>query len=105
MPLKEGLMALRQKGASLRLIRELLVTVDVAVGTDTIAWLLAQGNASRKRSELRRRLRCDRRVRGKAAQARSAAALVSTVATARASTSPQSQSSEPRKFAGAASSG
>ena len=37
MPLKEGIVELRQKGASLRLIRELLATVDVAVGTDTIA--------------------------------------------------------------------
>ena len=35
-PLKEGIVELRQKGASLRLIRELLATVDVAVGTDTI---------------------------------------------------------------------
>jgi hypothetical protein len=31
MPLKEGIVELRQKGASLRLIRELLATVDVAV--------------------------------------------------------------------------
>ena len=36
MPLKEGIVELRQTGASLRLIRELLATVDVAVGTDTI---------------------------------------------------------------------
>jgi hypothetical protein len=35
---------LRQKGASLRLIRELLATVDVAVGTDTIARFLAEIN-------------------------------------------------------------
>ena len=41
MPLKEGIIELRQKGASLRLIRELLATVDVAVGTDTIARFLA----------------------------------------------------------------
>jgi hypothetical protein len=37
MPLKDGIVELRQKGASLRLIRELLATVDVAVGTDTIS--------------------------------------------------------------------
>lgn len=44
MPLKEGIVELRQKGASLRLIRELLATVDVAVGTDTIARFLADVN-------------------------------------------------------------
>ena len=44
MPLKEGIVELRQKGASLRLIRELLATVDVAVGTDTIARFLAEVN-------------------------------------------------------------
>jgi hypothetical protein len=36
MPAKDGIIELRQKGASLRLIRELLATVGVAVGTDTI---------------------------------------------------------------------
>ena len=44
MPLKDGIVELRQKGASLRLIRELLATVDVAVGTDTIARFLAEVN-------------------------------------------------------------
>ena len=44
MPLKEGIVELRQKGASLHLIRELLATVDVAVGTDTIARFLAELN-------------------------------------------------------------
>jgi hypothetical protein len=33
---------LRQKGGSLRLIRELLATVGVAVGTDTIARFIAE---------------------------------------------------------------
>ncbi len=42
MPVKDGIVELRQKGASLRLIRELLATVDVAVGTDTIARFLAE---------------------------------------------------------------
>lgn len=42
MPLKDGIVELRQKGASLRLIRELLATVEVAVGTDTIARFLAE---------------------------------------------------------------
>lgn len=42
MPVKDGIVELRQKGASLRLIRELLATVDIAVGTDTIARFLAE---------------------------------------------------------------
>jgi hypothetical protein len=60
MPLKEGIVELRQKGASLRLIRELLATVEVAVGTDTIARFLAEVNGdspaqrSSKRSTRRR---------------------------------------------------
>jgi hypothetical protein len=60
MPLKDGIVELRQKGASLRLIRELLATVDVAVGTDTIARFLAEVNGeppphrSSKRSRSRR---------------------------------------------------
>jgi hypothetical protein len=60
MPMKEGIIELRDKGASLRLIRELLATVDVAVGTDTIARFLAEVNGtqpphrSSKRSRRRR---------------------------------------------------
>jgi hypothetical protein len=60
MPMKDGIIELRQKGASLRLIRELLATVDVAVGTDTIARFLAEVNGeqpprrSLKRSRYRR---------------------------------------------------
>src|SRR5574338_451479 len=60
MPMKEGIIELRQKGASLRLIRELLATVGVAVGTDTIARFLAEVNGeqplhrSSKRSRRRR---------------------------------------------------
>jgi hypothetical protein len=44
MPYKDGIVELRQKGGSLRLIRELLATIDVAVGTDTIARFLAEVN-------------------------------------------------------------
>jgi hypothetical protein len=44
MLLKHGIVELRQKGASLRLIPELLATTDVAVGTDTIARFLAEVN-------------------------------------------------------------
>lgn len=60
MPMKDGIIELRQKGASLRLIRELLATVDVFVGTDTIARFLAevtgesQPGRTRKRPERRR---------------------------------------------------
>lgn len=64
MPLKEGIVELRQKGASLRLIRELLATVGVAVGTDTIARFLAEVNgdpapqrASRRSSHRRAAIR------------------------------------------------
>src|ERR1700719_4050867 len=59
MPLKDGIVELRQKGASLRLIRELLATVDVAVGTDTIARFLAEvnGEQPRRRSSKRSRRR------------------------------------------------
>jgi hypothetical protein len=44
MPMKEGIIELRQKGASLRLIRELLATIVVAVSIDTIARFLAEVN-------------------------------------------------------------
>ena len=36
LPFKEGIVELRQKGASYRLIRELLATAEVAVAVDTI---------------------------------------------------------------------
>jgi len=44
MPLREGIVELREKGASLRLIRELLLTVEVSVSIDTIARFLAEVN-------------------------------------------------------------
>ena len=40
MPFKDGIIELRQKGASLDLIRELLATIGVAVGKATIARFL-----------------------------------------------------------------
>jgi len=56
MPLKEGIVELRQKGASLRLIRELLLTVNVAVSADTIARFLVEvSDASVPRREPQRR--------------------------------------------------
>jgi hypothetical protein len=47
MPMKDGIVELREKGASLRLIRELLLTVDVAVSMDTIARFLAEVNGTK----------------------------------------------------------
>jgi hypothetical protein len=41
-PMKYGIVELRDKGASPRLIRELLLTVDVSVSVDTIARFLAE---------------------------------------------------------------
>jgi hypothetical protein len=49
MPLKDGIIELREKGASLRLIRELLATVDVSVSIDTIARFLAEVNGLKKK--------------------------------------------------------
>ena len=43
-PFKDGIVELRQKGGPLRLIRELLATVGVAVGTDTIARFIVEVN-------------------------------------------------------------
>ena len=54
-PFKDGIVQLRQKGGSLRLIRELLATVGVAVGTDTIARFLGEvkGDPARHRTPKR----------------------------------------------------
>jgi hypothetical protein len=62
MPLKDGILELRQKGASLRLIRELLATVDVAVGTDTIARFLAEVNGEQRPHRSSKRSRRPRTV-------------------------------------------
>jgi hypothetical protein len=60
MPMKDGIVELRDKGASLRLIRELLLTVDVSVSIDTIARFLAEMNGERSIS---RRVRQSRNTR------------------------------------------
>src|SRR5581483_11649424 len=60
MPMKDGIVELRDKGASLRLIRELLLTVDVSVSIDTIARFLAEMNGERSTS---RRVRQSRNTR------------------------------------------
>ena len=58
-PFKEGIVELRRKGGSLRLIRELLATVNVAVGTDTIARFLDEstGESPQERTTKRTRRR------------------------------------------------
>jgi hypothetical protein len=84
MPLKDGIVELRQKGASLRLIRELLATVDVAVGTDTIARFLAEVNGAQPPHRPSKRSR-----------RRRAAVPVSTTATSITSPTPPSSKSTP----------
>jgi hypothetical protein len=69
MPMKEGIVELRQKGASLRLIRELLATVAVFVSIDTIARFLAEVNGEASPPRARRRINYRRAVSAKATQA------------------------------------
>jgi hypothetical protein len=60
MPFKDGIVELRQKGASLQMIRVLLATVNVEVGTDTIGKFLAEVNgesAPQSRPKRRNRAR------------------------------------------------
>ena len=66
MPMKEGIVELRQKGASLRLIRELLATVGVFVSVDTIARFLAEVNGEAAPPRSRRRVNYRRAVSAKA---------------------------------------
>ena len=57
MPFKDGILELRQRGGSMQLIRTLLATVNVAVGTDTIATFIAEvtGEPARPRTPVQRR--------------------------------------------------
>lgn len=59
MPFKDGIVELREKGASLDLIRELLATIDVAVGKATIPRFLEE--ISETRTSPRPRPRSERR--------------------------------------------
>jgi hypothetical protein len=74
LPFKDGIVELRHKGASYRLIRELLATIGVAVAVDTIGNFVRdlieqrppsrptrQRRAVRALSDPRRRTRCPRR--------------------------------------------
>lgn len=69
MPMKEGIVELRQKGASLRLIRELLATVGVFVSIDTIARFLAEVNGETSPPRSSRRISYRRASSAKATQA------------------------------------
>jgi hypothetical protein len=95
MPLKEGIVELRQKGASLRLIRELLATVDVAVGTDTIARFLAEVNGE---TAPRHKPRRPGRKRTPVASANGAQApAVSSVTQRSSAPAPQVSESQPER--------
>ena len=89
MPMKDGIIELRQKGASLRLIRELLATVDIAVGTDTIARFLAEVNGEAQSPHTSKRPVHARRVRVRRAVVQPAAVSAATIATTDKSPPPQ----------------
>ena len=89
MPFKDGIVQLRQKGGSLCLVRELLATVGVAVGTDTIARFIAEVNGEPVPERTTKRTQ-RRRVSASGANAmRPAAELASALPLSRPST-PQS---------------
>ena len=56
MPYKDGIIELRQKGASLDLVRELLATIGVAVGKATIARFLEDVSETTTSPRQRQRL-------------------------------------------------
>jgi hypothetical protein len=92
-PMKDGIIELRQKGASLRLIRELLATVGVAVGTDTIARFLAEVNGESQSPRTSKRPVRTRRARARTAVVQPAALPEATVATSDKSPLPKASSS------------
>ena len=89
MPFKDGIVELRQKGGSLRLIRELLATVGVAVGTDTIARFIAEVNGEPLPERPAKRTQRRRVIAPGANAMRPAAGLGSALPLSRSST-PQS---------------
>jgi hypothetical protein len=97
MPMKDGIIELRQKGASLRLIRELLATVDVAVGTDTIARFLAEVNGESQSPQTSKRPVRARHARARTAVVQPAGVPAATVWTT--DKSPPSQASSPSSVA------
>jgi hypothetical protein len=97
MPMKDGIIELRQKGASLRLIRELLATVGVAVGTDTIARFLAEMNGEFQLPQTSKRPVRARRARARTALVQPSAVPAADVATT--DKSPPSQASSSSSIA------
>ena len=93
MPMKDGIIELRHKGASLRLIRELLATVGVAVGTDTIARFLAEVNGEQPLHRTSSRLARARHARRRTARVQPAAVPAAADATTDNLPPPQPSSS------------
>jgi hypothetical protein len=96
--MKDGIIELRQNGASLWLIRELLAIAGLAVGTDTITRFSPWWDGEAEPQPISKRPARARHIRDGAAHVRTAAIPVSTVATAVVSTSSQPRSSNPRKI-------
>lgn len=95
MPLKDGIVELRHKGASLRLIRELLATVDVSVSTDTIARFLAEVDGEHAPQRAPRRSGDRRAVVRNSTGVRTAAAPASTEPSSPAQSPAPSPHTEP----------
>jgi hypothetical protein len=94
MPMKDGIIELRQKGASLRLIRDLLATVNVAVGTDTIARFLAEVSGESQSLGTSKRPVHARRAKARTAAVQPGAVPAATVATTDKLPPPQASSSK-----------
>ncbi len=95
MLLKDGIVALRQKSASLGLIRELLATVDVAVSAAAIARFHAEmtdnSTSSRQRQRFNRRGDCVQ----KATRRRTASVSTNLTPSTASPPATQTQVSEP----------
>jgi hypothetical protein len=95
MPMKDGIIELQQKGTSLRLIRELLATVGVAVGTDTLARFLAEVNGESQSPRTSKRSGRVLYPRRRTARVQPAVVPAATVQTTAKSPPPQPTSSNP----------
>ena len=101
MPFKDGIVELRQKGGSLRLIRELLATVGVAVGTDTIARFIAEVNGEPLPERATKRTQRRRAITPGANAVRPAAEPASALPLSRPSTPPPVADATPHNDAAA----
>lgn len=100
-PMKDGIMELRQKGASPRLIRELLATVGLAVSTATIMRFLAEVSRNSASARQRQRFAHGRTPVQNTTRGEAAAVLVATVAVTGSSPPTQLLSSNPLTTANA----